>query len=323
MPQKLSERDIARTPHPGVNILILSMETVGHGMNSERRGVLALLGGLVLGRPSVGKAANNLPAVAESRSEYRPRHVLCFLGPENGLAALQQSARAAIDKFAADFSLDEDYSQDEPDDRMERSFNVCWDRVDPNAYQESDEEAVAGHGSVLYVLGPSMATETAVATCGKALMFVQYMLDNGAVAVKGESAGVAHGVQRWKELFEQSRRDAAANDALAFARTCRLSFARRPIGGDSDGMGSVGFHLVGLPDVEVHFIRKDEEQPSNNTEQLKIAALIDDIADQMTREGVETALKDRHADLSDDTRYEEDQYKFNPFGVATIQDYKL
>ncbi|WP_332305099.1 hypothetical protein [Rhizobium sp. GR12] len=292
-------------------------------MNSERRGVLALLGGLVLGRPSVGKAANNLPAVAESRSEYRPRHVLCFLGPENGLAALQQSARAAIDKFAADFSLDEDYSQDEPDDRMERSFNVCWDRVDPNAYQESDEEAVAGHGSVLYVLGPSMATETAVATCGKALMFVQYMLDNGAVAVKGESAGVAHGVQRWKELFEQSRRDAAANDALAFARTCRLSFARRPIGGDSDGMGSVGFHLVGLPDVEVHFIRKDEEQPSNNTEQLKIAALIDDIADQMTREGVETALKDRHADLSDDTRYEEDQYKFNPFGVATIQDYKL
>ncbi|KJF72677.1 hypothetical protein [Agrobacterium arsenijevicii] len=292
-------------------------------MNSERRGVLALLGGLVLGRPSAGKAANNVPAVAESRSEYQPRHVLCFLGPENGLAALQQGARAAIDKFAADFSLDEDYSQDEPDDRMERSFNVCWDRVDPDNHEEADEEAVAGHGSVLYVLGPSMAAETAVATCGKALMFVRHMLDNGAVAVKGESAGVAHGVRRWKELFEQSRRDAASNDALAFARTCRLAFARRPIGGDTDGMGSVGFHLVGLPDVEVHFIRKDEQQASTNTEQLKIAALIDDIADQMTREGVETALKARHAELSDDTRYEEDEYKFNPFGVATIQDYKL
>lgn len=292
-------------------------------MNSERRGVLALLGGFVLGRPSVGKAANNGPAVAVSRSEYKPRHVLCFLGPENGLAELQQSARAAIDKFAADFSLDDDYSQDEPDDRMVRSFNVCWDRVDPDAYQEADEDAVATHGSVLYVLGPSMAPETAVATCGKALMFVQHMLDNGAVAVKGESAGVAHGVQRWKDLFEQSRRDAAASDALAFARTCRLAFARRPIGGDADGMGSVGFHLVGLPDVEVHFIRTDEQQASSNTEQLKIAALIDDIADQMTREGVETALKDRHAELADDTRYEEDDYKFNPFGVASMQDYKL
>ncbi|MGO4318807.1 hypothetical protein [Agrobacterium sp. MCAB5] len=292
-------------------------------MNSERRGVLALLGGLVLGRPSVGKAASNVPAVAQSRSEYKPRHVLCFLGPENGLAALQQSARAAIDKFAGDFSLDEDYSQDEPDDRMERSFNVCWDRVEPDAYQESDEEAVAGHGSVLYVLGPSMAAERAVATCGKALMFVHHMLDSGAVAVKGESAGVAHGVQRWKELFEQSRRNATANDALAFARTCRIAFARRPIGGDADGMGSVGFHLVGLPDVEIHFTRKDQQQPSTNSEQLKIAALIDDIADQMTRDGVEAALKDRRADLSDDTRYEEDEYKFNPFGVATIRDHKL
>lgn len=277
----------------------------------------------MLTRPSLGRAAGKTPAFAKSRSEYEPRHVLCFLGAENGLAALQQSARAAIDTFAADFSLDEDYSQDEPDNRMERSFNVCWDRVEPDAYQESDEEAVAGHGSVLYVLGPSMATETTVATCGKALMFVRHMLDNGAVAVKGETAGVAHGAQRWKALFEQSRRDAASNDALAFARTCRLAFARRPIGGDADGMGSVGFHLVGLPDIEVHFTRKDDKSPSTNAEQLKIAALIDDIADQMTRKGVETALKARHADLADDTRYEEDEYKFNPFGVATIQDYKL
>ena len=111
-------------------------------MNSGRRGVLAFLGGLVLTRPSLGRAAGKPPAFAEPRSEYKPRHVLCFLGAENGLSALQQSARAAVDTFAADFSLDEDYSQDEPDDRMERSFNVCWDRVDPEAYQEADEDAV-------------------------------------------------------------------------------------------------------------------------------------------------------------------------------------
>lgn len=277
----------------------------------------------MLTKPSLGRASSKPPAFARSRSEYKPRHVLCFLGKKNGLAALQQSARAAIDTFATDFSLDEDYSQDEPDDRMERSFNVCWDRVDPDAYQEADEQAVAGHGSVLYVLGPSMAAETAVTTSAKALMFVQHMLDHGAVAVKGESAGVAHGARRWKELFEQSRRDAASDDALALAKTCRLAFARRPIGDDADGMASVGFHLVGLPDVEVHFTRKDEAQPSTNTEQLKIAALIDDIADQMTRDGVEAAVKDRRADLSDDTRYEEDEYKFNPFGVATIRDHKL
>ncbi|NTZ92503.1 hypothetical protein [Agrobacterium tumefaciens] len=292
-------------------------------MNSGRRGVLAFLGGLVLGAPSLGKAASKSSAFAESRSEYKPRHVLCFLGAENGLAALQQNARTAIGTFAADFSLDEEYSQDEADERMERSFNVCWDRVDPDTYQEADEEAVAGHGSVLYVLGPSMDAKNAVMTSATALQFVQHMLDHGAIAVKGESAGVAHGARRWKELFEQSRSDAASGDLLALARTCRLAFARRPIGDDANGMASVGFHLVGLPDIEVSFIRKDENLPSTNPEQLKIAALMDDIADQMARDGVETTVTAHHAALSNDRRYEDDSYKFNPFGVVSIQDYKL
>nr|WP_295985058.1 hypothetical protein [uncultured Agrobacterium sp.] len=292
-------------------------------MNSGRRGVLAFLGSLVLGAPSLGKAASKSSAFAESRSEYKPRHVLCFLGTEKGLTALQQSARTAVDTFAADFSIDEEYSQDEPDDRMERSFNVCWDRVDPDTYQEADEEAVAGHGSVLYVLGPSMDAENAVMISATALQFVQHMLDHGAIAVKGESAGVAHGARRWKELFEQSRSDATSGDLLALARTCRLAFARRPIGDDANGMASVGFHLVGLPDVEVSFIRKDESLPSTNPEQLKIAALMDDIADQMARDGVETTVAAHHATLSNDMRYEDDSYKFNPFGVVSIQDYKL
>lgn len=292
-------------------------------MNSGRRGVLAFLGSLVLGAPSLGKAASKSSAFAESRSEYKPRHVLCFLGTEKGLTALQQSARTAVDTFAADFSIDEEYSQDEPDDRMERSFNVCWDRVDPDTYQEADEEAVAGHGSVLYVLGPSMDAENAVMISATALQFVQHMLDHGAIAVKGESAGVAHGARRWKELFEQSRSDAASGDLLALARTCRLAFARRPIGDDANGMASVGFHLVGLPDVEVSFIRKDESLPSTNPEQLKIAALMDDIADQMARDGVETTVTAHRATLSNDMRYEDDSYKFNPFGVVSIQGYKL
>lgn len=292
-------------------------------MNSGRRGVLAFLGGLVLARPSLSAASSKPAAFAASRSSYKPRHILCFLGAENGLETLQKSASAAINDFAPDFSLDDDYSQDEPDDRMERSFNVCWDRVDPDAYQPEDEEAVAGHGSVLYVLSPPMDAETAVKTSANALRFVQHMLDHGAVAVKGESAGVAHGARRWKQLFEQSRGEAAADDGIALARTCRLAFARRPIGDDAEGMTSVGFHLIGLPDVQVRFIKKDEDQPSTNAEQLKIAALMDDVAEQMSREGVEAAVKGRHATLADDDRYEEDEYKFNPFGVVSIDGYKL
>ena len=283
-----------------------------------RRGVLAFLGGLILTKSSFSRASSKSPEFAASRSTYTPRHVLCFLGKDNGLPALQESARAAIDKFGDGFTVDGEFSQDKPDDRMVRSFNICWDRVDPDAYQEADEDAVAGHGSVLYVLGPSMTAETTVTTSAKALMIVQYMLDHGAIAAKGESAGVAHGVRRWKELFEQARDAAASHDLLALATACRLAFARRPIGDDVEGMASVGFHLVGLPDVLITFERKDDQPPSTNAEQLKIAALIDEIADEMTREGVEKALADRHAALSDDTRYEEEEYKFNPFGVVTV-----
>jgi hypothetical protein len=283
-------------------------------MSSMRRGVLGFLGGLILGKPSVIRASSKPSAFVVSRSSYTARHVLCFLGRENGLAALLHSARAAIDLFGDGFTADEDASQDEPDGRMERSFNICWDRVDPNTYQETDEDAVAGHGSVLYLLGPSMTAETSVATSTKALMLVQYMLDHGAVAAKGESAGVAHGARRWKELFGQARTAAASGDLLTLARTCRFAFSRRPIGDDVEGMASVGFHLVGLPDVQ---------QPSTNAEQLKIAALIDDVADQITREGIETALADRRAALSNDTRYEENEYKFNPFGVVSIREKAL
>ena len=292
-------------------------------MNSMRRGILAFFGSLVLSRPSPSRAASQPPAFAASRSSYKPRHVLCFLGEDNGLAALLQSARAAITQFDHGFTADEDGSQNEPDDRMVRSFNICWDRVNPDAYEEADEDAVATHGSVLYMLSPPMTAETAVATSAKALMFVQYMLDHGAVAVKGETSGVAHGVRRWKELCAQGRSAADSDDLLALAKTCRLAFARRPIGDDAEGMASVGNHLVGLPDVLVTFVRKDEQQPSTNDEQLEIAALIDEIGDQMAHEGIAAAVAVRHATLSDDTRYDEDEYKFNPFGVVTIRDKKL
>ena len=288
-------------------------------MNSMRRGVLAFLGGLVIGKPSLSTASSRLPAYAALRSSYTPRHVLCFLGGEHGLPALVENARAAIQKLADGFTADEDASRNEPDDRMDRSFSVCWDRVDPETYQDTDEKAVAGHGSVLYVLGPSMTAETSVTTSAKALQLVQYMLDHGAIAAKGESAGVAHGARRWKELAEQARSASAAGDGMALARTCRLAFARRPIGDDVDGMASVGFHLVGLPDVLVTTVRPDDQRPSTSAEQLKIAALIDAIADEMARDGVEAALADRRAALSNDTRYEEDEYKFNPFGVVRIQ----
>ncbi len=93
---------------------------------------------------------------AAEGSSVTPRHVLCFLGRERNLNTLSEAASQAIRDFATGFSIDENYSQAEPDDRMVQSFAVCWDRVEADASSPADEDAVADHQSVLYILGPSM-----------------------------------------------------------------------------------------------------------------------------------------------------------------------
>ena len=180
----------------------------------------------------------------------KPRHVLCFLGREHGLAGLADAASTAINRFGAGFVVDRTYSQDEPDARMSRSFFVCWDRVEPGAWTPDDEAAVADHKSVLYVLGPPMTQDIAVSVSAVALQMVKYLIDAGAVAVKGESAGVAHGLARWRQLDALARKANASGDPLAVSRICRLAFSKRPLD-SADVFESVGFHLVGLPEVYV------------------------------------------------------------------------
>src|SRR5260370_5330912 len=81
-------------------------------------------------------------ASAGKPSSVKPRHVLCFLGGEGDLPRLSDAARFGIDKFGTGFSVDKTYSQDKPDSRMVPSFGVCWDPVAPNAWTNTDEDAV-------------------------------------------------------------------------------------------------------------------------------------------------------------------------------------
>src|SRR5689334_23621947 len=100
---------------------------------------------------SDGQGSNGQGFEAEARSEVKPRHVLCFLGGKHALSRLGDAATAAINDFATGFSIDRTHSQDQPDPRMIRSFSVCSDRVVPGAWTSADDDAVASHGSVLYV----------------------------------------------------------------------------------------------------------------------------------------------------------------------------
>ena len=294
-------------------------------MNAKRRNLFVLLGSVFFAWPKLSAGAGKTPATAPARSNVIPRHVLCFLGAKDGLVALRKTAQTAISQFAEGFLIDENYSADFADDRMEQSFAVCWDRVAENAFSEADESAVSEHGSVLYVLGPQVMGEKAVAISATALRFVQFMLDGGALAAKGESAGVAHGINRWRQLAGQAQAAMMSNDTLAIASTCRLAFTRRPIGDPTAGesMETVGFHLVGLPDIVIEDVKLANPGIYTNGDQIEIAGFIDSIAARMTENGImETIARDKYS-LSDDERYEDDSYKFNPFGVITIKSVSL
>lgn len=271
----------------------------------------ALLGSLwaVIGwKPSFSREASPETAIREEASSVTPRHVLCFLGKDRDLSHLSAAAAQAIRDFADGFSVDEDYSQAEPDDRMSQSFDVCWDRVEADVWTEADEKAVADHQSVLYVLGPSMAQAETVKVSMTALRLVERLIAAGAVAVKGESAGIAHGLDRWRALIGQGAEAVKAADPLAQQRIGRLAFAKRPLSARGY-LESVGFHLVGLPEVYVSESMGSERQ---------IVAIIDQVADEIAGQGLDPTLKKRHASLSFNSTYEVDEFKFNPYGIVRL-----
>ena len=242
------------------------------------------------------------------RSSVKPRHVLCILGGDRDLQPLRAAANAAIAEFATGFSIDETYSQVTPDQQMSRSFSVCWDRVEPNAWTTADEEAVSRHQSVLYIVGPRMAQDDAVAVSIGALLLIDRLIKAGAVAVKGESAGVAHGLHRWRELIGMAAAAMERDHALARSRVCRWAFAKRPLS-SGNYLESVGLHLAGLPDVHVATSRGSERE---------VVAIMDEVADEIVKQGIDAALRAYDASLIDDSSYEEDDFKFNPYGIVKL-----
>ncbi len=244
-------------------------------------------------------------------SSVKPRHALCFLGKDESLLHPPEAVARTIADFG--FEIDRTYSQARPDPHMERSFGVCWDRVFPKAWSATDDAAVANHKSVLYVLSPPMEQQKTVAYSAAALRIVEEMIETGATAVKGESAGVAHGLDRWRQLAGQARKGASTGQGLAVtlavAKTCRLAFAKRPLGGDRYNE-TVGYHLVGLPEIYVAKSRGNE---------WAAVMLMEELANAMAERGIEATLRDRKLTLTREQDYAEDDFKFNPYGIIRVE----
>ncbi|WFU22637.1 hypothetical protein QA649_31800 [Bradyrhizobium sp. CB1717] len=280
-------------------------------MDPIRRHLLKAAGLFVASRAFADDQPPNQRETNMQPSSVKPRHVLCFLGKNESLLHPPKAMAKTIADFG--FEIDRTYSQAKPDPHMERSFGVCWDRVFPKAWSAADEAAVVNHKAVLYVLSPPMDQQKATAYSAAALQIVDEMFDAGAIAAKGESAGVAHGVARWRSLADQARTGAKTSQGLgmtlALAKACRLAFAKRPLGGNSY-YETVGYHLIGLPEVYVAKSRGNE---------WSAVMLMEEIANAMAEHGVEATLRDRNLTLSREQDYAEDDFKFNPYGIVRIE----
>jgi hypothetical protein len=103
-----------------------------------------------------------------------------------------------IDSVSPEFTLDLEYSRLKPDNRMNAAFKASLDRNHPTI--KGDEwRTIGSHSAVAYILSPPIKKKEADSISATALLLVAELLRAGGVAAKSESAGLAHGRDRWLE----------------------------------------------------------------------------------------------------------------------------
>lgn len=246
---------------------------------------------------SAGAAGNIATAATSVEPAAPPRFILCLLGPEGWLSTVARRVEA----FGHGFTLDREYSLETSDERMPTSFAASWDRAPPS-HTEKDRDAMSTHGSVAYVLSQELTQEASVDTGVRALDLIDALFEDGALACKCDTAGVAHGAKRWRTLAarlrESDRSDRRERGAILYR-----AFVRRPLS-DEGVLYSCGMHQLGYPDIE-YLGPRDELAATDLIDRAAKAVLAGDRVDLP------------HAPCS---RYEGDFFFYNPYGYLRIEE---
>ncbi len=243
-----------------------------------------------------------------------PRHVVCVLGNWRSLDGFEEIVERTT---GADFNLDKEYSQLARDGRMEEAFEVSYDRVMPTML-EDDWKAVQEHSAVVYVMSPPMQKEKALDVSGKMLNLVAALLENGGVAAKSESAGIAHGRDKWLQLDQEYNDASKEKDDHRKAATLYSAWVRRPLLSREKQYYSCGMHLLGEYDVEIDSsIDVDEAIAWMD---LLANYLLADTPRPPVLEGDGFRFQDkrRTMHLLQCTRYEVDDFFHNPYGYIRL-----
>lgn len=245
-----------------------------------------------------------------------PRHVICALGNWRDL----DQVHAIVEGFSG-FTLDQEFSQLSPDDRMVASFDASYDRVSPSMSDE-DWNAVRTHRAVAYVLSPRIRKAQAANVSGRALLLTAALLREGGVAAKGESTGIAHGRTRWLKLAAEFARAREHGDTHSEGATLYWAWVRRPLLDEDEAVcHSCGMHLLGQRDVEIE-TGLDLVDALEWIDQLGLY-LVGDRPTRPLKDGEGFRLKDegprRVMSFRPCERYEEDSFMFNPYGYIRLE----
>ncbi len=165
-------------------------------------------------------------------------------------SALLRARPDAIDGPAFSFEL----AWTGPDPRLEAAFRAAIDPQRPTL-SERELHAIAGHAHIVRVAGPvATSPEGSLAAAEQAQLVAAALLDAGALGVKCDSSGLAHGHEGWTSLVSRTRQALQqhhAGDADAvFPMFGGLidTFVRRPV--MSGGWWRTrGLHLLGRAEV--------------------------------------------------------------------------
>lgn len=172
-----------------------------------------------------------------------------------------------------------------------------------DSLEQAEVRAIEDHSQVAYLVGTGGSPEAA----SSLLRAGAVVLDRGGVAVRVDSAALAHGAAEWQELAAQ------AGDAQALYRAY--------VGLISDGAGfsSCGMHNLGLPDATLS-VRMDPAEAATLLETFLLYLLVehpflhDDNGFSLDAESPAFRLS-----REDCTAYAPDDPCFNPFGIWRLR----
>lgn len=205
------------------------------------------------------------------------------------------------------FEFDEDYSGMGPDNRMTESFAMSECTVSPSL-SEVDISSIADHKNVAYVLSPRIRKEAALDIASQTLRLVESLFAAGARAIKCESSGLTHGMQKWRKLAESCD-----------APSLYWAWVRRPLV-DNGVMYSCGMHLLGHPDIEI--VTAPTSEPLDLIDGFCMYLLVDVPGDRLQPGHTFSLNAEAPKQILDRTvckRYEDDEFFCNPEGYWRLQ----